>query len=184
MAPSYDALLDLDPFELEHLLASGHAVAPERLAGFRYRGIGLAMPRLVARVAQKFVKVFHQEPGADTVRGWNVRIRQDGLDAPWTPATIAGKRITYGHFEVVAAGTHPRCDHYRDAMVLDYGRLERRLSPFATVRDYVAALAPDDPSLLIGRMYLALGPWRIATPSYFLLVRDVPLDRVEVPPRR
>lgn len=184
MPTPHDALLDLAPVELEHLIASGHRLAPSRIAGFQYRGIGLAMPRLVARAAQKFIKVFYTDPGATTVRGWNVRVRQDGLDAPWTPATLAGQRIVYGHFGVVPAGEHARFDHYRDAMVLDYALGERRWSPFATVRDYLVAVAPDDASLLLGRMYLALGPWRAPTPSYFLLVRDLPLDRVEHAPRR
>jgi len=167
-------------------MRSGHAVAPERLAGYWYRGVGLAMPRLVARFAQKFVKVFHQDPGSPVVRGWNIRMRQDGLDAPltspMTPATLAGHRIVYGHYHVVSAPAAPAGDAYPGSLLLDYSRGERRWSPLAPIRDYVVALAPDDPSVLLGRMYLAFGSRYVPTPSYFLLVRHLPLDRVETPP--
>ncbi|TNF26097.1 MAG: hypothetical protein EP329_21755 [Deltaproteobacteria bacterium] len=172
----------MSPYELEHLMKSGQAVAPEALAGWTYRGTGLAMPRLVARVFLKFAKVFHQDPGSRVVRGWNIRIRQDGLDAPWTPATVAGHRIVFGHFQLVEGPTRPPCHAYPSALLLDYARGERPWSPLAIIRDHVVALSPDDPSVLLGRMHFALMGRCVPTPSYFLLERHLPLDRVEIPP--
>jgi len=181
MSEPHDALLGARLVDLERLLVAGHPLAPERLAGHRYRGIALATPYPLDRWVKKFIKVFHRDPDTGVVRGWNERVRQDGLRAPWTPVTIAGHRITFGHFEALAPGASRP---YPRAMVLDYGRGEPPWSPFGPIRDVIAAIDYDRDTLLLGRTLLAFGPWQVPTPSYFLLLRDAPVDRVVPAPHR
>ena len=150
--------------ELARIMARGRAFDPGAVAGWTYRGVTLGMPALVERVTwTKFAKAFHRDPGAASVRGWNVRIEQDGLDRPWRPRLRAGAPVTFGDFvvEVTAAG-----------VVLDY-RIDR--TALRVLRDPIVAL-DDGADVLIGRSLLRLGPATLATPAYFVLERDHPVD--------
>jgi hypothetical protein len=46
------------------------------------------------------------------------------------------------------------------------------------MRDPIVALHEGSVDLLLGWSYLDLGFWRMPTPSYFLLEREGPLERV------
>lgn len=147
--------------ELAAVLAAGRPFAPAQLAGWLYRGISLGLPRLVERVSWvKFAKAFVATPTG--VRGWNLRVAQDALDAPCRPLRRAGQPIAFGHFDVVARA---------GAIELDYRAGGGALR---AVRDPVVAL-DDRADVLIGRTLLAVGPLRLPTPSYFVLERDAPL---------
>ncbi|HTR49956.1 MAG TPA: hypothetical protein VMJ10_04555 [Kofleriaceae bacterium] len=153
--------------ELAAVMASGHRFDPDAAAGWIYRGTSLGLPALVERLAWvKFAKAFHREPSG--VRGWNLRIEQDALDRPWRPKLRAGRPVTFGAFDVVD-------DHA--GIVLDY-RGER--GPLRALRDPLVAL-DDRADVLFGRSLVAIAGRTFATPSYFLLERDVPV--AEVRPR-
>lgn len=162
------ALLAASHADLSAILASGHAIDPAALADMQYRGISLGLPAWIERLTwKKFMKVFHRDRHTGQLRGWNVRIEQDGLDRPWRPRVRHGKPWTFGHFAVVAD---------REALLLDYGAGgNQRLDPIGLLRDPLVALEPGSADLLLGRSYLAVGPARIPTPSYFLLEREGPL---------
>ncbi len=148
-------------------MASGRRFDPDAAAGWIYRGTRLGLPAVIERLTWiKFAKAFHRD--ARGVRGWNIRVEQDALDLPWRPKLRAGRPITFGAFDVVDD---------RTAIVLDY-RGER--GPLRALRDPVVAL-DEHADVLIGRSWLALAGRTFATPSYFLLERDVPV--AEVRPR-
>jgi len=155
-------LLAMSRADLRARLANGHPIDPARLDGTTYRGISLGLPAWVERVTwKKFAKAFRRDPDTGDLRGWNVRIEQDGLDRPWRPRTRNGTPWTFGHFTVVRE---------RDRLVLDYGAGSDRLTdPLRLLRDPLVALHAGSVSLLLGRSDLALGPARVPTPSYFLL---------------
>lgn len=155
--------------ELRALLASGHPIAADSLDDTLYRGISLGLPGWVERLTwKKFAKVFHRDPATQQLRGFNVRIEQDGLDQPWRARMRRGRPWTFGHFVVVAD---------RDRLLLDYSACSTRAAdPLRALRDPLVALVPGSAELLLGWSYLAIGPARIPTPSYFLLERDGRLD--------
>ncbi|MBS1121640.1 MAG: hypothetical protein H6Q90_3868 [Deltaproteobacteria bacterium] len=155
--------------ELRTLLASGHSIDSSRLDDTVYRGISLGLPAWVERLSwKKFAKVFHRDARTGRLRGWNVRIEQDGLDRPWRARVRDGQPWTFGHFAVVAE---------RDRLLLDYGAGGNpRMDPLNALRDPLVALRAGSVELLLGWSYLALGPARIPTPSYFLLERDAALE--------
>jgi hypothetical protein len=145
-------LLDTPRRELAALMASGRAFDPADIADHEYRGISLGLPAWIERLTwKKFTKAFRRHPDG-RIRGWNVRIVQDGLDRPWRAMEKRGAPITFGHFDVVAR---------RDGVVLDYGLLE----------DPLVALRDGSSDLLLGRSLLDLGVTRLGTPSYFVLER-------------
>lgn len=183
-APARSALMVMPAAALERLMRSGHPIAPADLAGFSYRGTALALPRALRGLVGKFKKAFWAD--GERVRGWNLRMRQNGPDAPWVGATFAGRPVIYGHF-VVLPGADGDAADYPGAALLDYGRGEPRLSPLAPIRDHLVSLAPigegRPAERVLGRMVLAFGARVVPTPSYFLLERDAPVGAPPPPPR-
>lgn len=166
-------LLRASQGELRTLLERGHPVDPARLDDTVYRGISLGLPAWIERLSwKKFAKAFHRDAGG--LRGWNIRIEQDGLDRPWRARTRRGRTWTFGHFAVVREGEH---------LVLDYGANRSLVDPMRAVRDPLVALEAGSIELLLGRSDLALGPARLRTPSYFVLEREGALAAADVAPQ-
>jgi hypothetical protein len=182
---SPDDLLDADHRTLRALLASGHPIDPDAIAGWQYRGTSLGLPAIVDRLAWKtFVKAFHRDPGAGFVRGWNVRIRQTGLHGPIEPLVRGGKAFTFGHFRVVDPAGHRVPAGAGGGLLLDYGfGSGRALDPMRRLRDPIVALEAGKADLLLGWSYLDLGFASVPTPSFFTLERCSPLgEPVAAPP--
>jgi hypothetical protein len=141
--------------ELAALAAHGTPFDPAVLAGRRYDGISLGLPRWLERLTwTKFAKAFARDHATGALRGWNIRIADDGLDRPWTPKQRRdGRAITFGDFTV-----HRGAD---GAVALRY--------PAGVLVDPLVALA--GPDLLLGSTQLAVGGRRIQTPSWFVLSR-------------
>lgn len=170
-------LLDLPSTGLAARFAAGHPIAPEALAGQRYRGVSLGLPTWVDRLAWKtFEKDFHASPlDPRRVRGWNVRLRQTGVEGPVEPLQRRGRRHTFGHFVVRQgpAGTE-----------LDYGvGANARLDPVRRLRDPLVALVRGERHWLLGRSDVVVSGRRVPTPSWFVLehLGSLPPDEVARP---
>jgi hypothetical protein len=148
-------LVGMPRTELAAIAARGRRFDPEALAGWRFDGISLGLPRLVERLTwTKFGKEFARD--ARGLRGWNVRMVDDGLDRAWTPRRRRGRAVTFGHFAVVATDR---------GVELDYGVL----------RDPLVAIDGDGDDVLLGWSYLRFGPMSVPTPSWFVLRRSARL---------
>jgi hypothetical protein len=165
--------------ELRRLLASGHAVDPEALAGSSYLGRSLGLPAVVERMTWTWFRKDFAKRDADgpAVRGWNVRVEQDRPhrarrrgDVPWT----------FGHFEVVPLrGEESPLPVGGGGVLLDYGRGDNPpLDPTRAVRDPVVAVEPGASDVLLGWTYLRILGRSIATPSWFVLERDGAVQHV------
>lgn len=175
-----DDLLHLSPRELRALLASGHPIPEGALDDREYRGTSLGLPHFVEALTWKtFKKVFHRDPVTGRLRGWNVRMKQEGLRG-YDPITKRGAAVTFGHYEVVkphhVRGVPDGCDR---GMLIDYGRGKNgRLDPIRRLRDPIVSLAPGSGELLLGWSYVDLGFRHLPTPSFFCLERDSVLTHV------
>lgn len=161
--------------QLASALRHGHAIDPRELDDSQYRGISLGLPAWMERLSWKtFQKTFHRDPGTGQLRGWNVRVEQRGLDASSVARLRKGAPWSFGHYRVVALTERvPR--GLRTGLLIDYsseGGLAGR------VRDPLVALDEGSVERLLGWSYLDLGLFRLPTPSYFLLEREGPLERV------
>lgn len=149
--------------ELARLLRDLPPFDPARLAGANgstYRGISLGLPRWMDRVLwRKFAKHF-----ATNGRGFNLRIVQDALDAPWRVQRRHGRARTFGPFAVQRAA---------HGVELDYSIANPAMR---LLRDPLVALDASA-DLVVGCSLLAVGRHRIPTPSYFVLERDGALTR-------
>ncbi len=163
----------------EHIL-HGHPVDAEALAGFAYRGTSLGLPELAARLTWKtFQKTFHRDTRTGRLLGWNVRLHQDGIDAPSRPLVENGRPVCVWHYEVIEPRGVPMPAGFDRGLIIDYSRVDNPF--FATVRwmkDPLVALSPGNYDELLGVSYAVLGGVCVETPTYFTLEREHPIDFV------
>lgn len=179
-------LLGLSARELRAVFSGGHDVDPRALDDTEYRGVSLGLPTFFERLTwKKFKKAFHRDRGTGLLRGWNQRLEQNDLDGPCIPLLRGGRPVTFGHFHVVDPTGRSMPVPGRPALLLDYGLGENAALDFTRfVRDPIVAVNAGDARLLLGTMYLEIGPLRIPTPSFFTLELDGKLTDVVAPPRR
>jgi hypothetical protein len=168
------------PAELRARIIEGHPVDPAALAGWAYRGTSLGLPRVVERLTWKtFQKTFYRHPGSERLLGWNVRLEQDGVDAPSRPKLRRGVPVTTWHYEVVRPEGVRMPRGFDRGLIIDYGRGNNpALETIRFSKDPLVAVEPGNADLLLGVTYVALGPLCVETPTYFLLEREHPVQHV------
>ncbi len=178
------SLRTASPRELRERIVQGHPIDPARLEGYVYRGTSLGLPRVVELATWKtFQKAFWRHPESGRLFGWNVRLAQDGIDAPSRPLRTRGLPRTEWNYEVVTPRESPLPADLERGLVIDYGRAPNpRLSPTRLVRDPLVSLEAGRADVLLGVSVLALagaGATRfVETPTYFVLEREHRIDHV------
>jgi hypothetical protein len=172
---SREQLLSMSGRDLAATLRGGHPIDPHALDDSQYRGISLGLPAWIERLSWKtFQKTFHRDPRTGELRGWNVRVEQRGLDAKSVAKVRKGIPWSFGHYRVVELSDRvPR--GLRTGLLIDYSP-ERGLA--SRTRDPLVALDAGSVDRLLGWSYLDLGWFCMPTPSYFLLEREGPLERI------
>lgn len=165
---TYDALAAADTGTLEDILRSGTAPDEDRLDGWEFKGYN---PPFFARILgiRKFLKGFERRE--EGLFGYNLAAVQNAIDEPWLalPRHEHPKRFGWYRCERVMPGE--KDDLYPTALLLDYGRGGNRFGdPTSLLRDYLVQVAPENPDLLLGKAYLAIGPGRVFS-NFFLLER-------------
>jgi hypothetical protein len=159
---------------LELAVLRGATPDIDALVGWEFRGINATPPGAppIARALgiEKFVKgMFRADDGA--VLGYNCPVVQNVLDGRWQtrPSDEAPKR--FGFYTVAPVDPTSRDNAYLHALLLDYGKGGNALWDVARgLRDYLVQVDADNPDLLIGKAYAAIGPARVPV-GYFLLER-------------
>ena len=136
-ADRFRSLVGRPPAELDAVLRRGGTPDPARLAGAEYRGANTAGWSVRLRM-QQFVKGFERRPDGGLL-GYNRRVPQSGLAAPWGPA---GERFAF--FDVHAVDPAARDNRYLNALLLDYGAGGNpRLDASRAIRDYLVRVEAD-----------------------------------------
>ncbi len=184
----YDRLVSIardlrhaSPRELRERITSGFPVDPRAIEGYAYRGTSLGLPRLIELATWKtFQKTFWREPKSGRLMGWNVRLEQDGIDAPSRPIRRGGVPVTEWNYEVIPPEGVPMPAGFGRGLVIDYARAPNpRLAPVRRTKDPLVALAADDGcDELLGVSYLVVAGRVLETPTYFTLERDHRIDHV------
>jgi len=169
------------PEALEEVMRFGWMPDARRLAGSEFRGYN-ALDLTAVIGIRRFRKGFEASPAPagprDALRGYDVQVVQGGIGAPWDPVLRRGAPIRHSFHGVRFVDPSDRDNLYPNAAFLDYGAGGNPLwDPSRTLRDYLVQVYPDDPDLLLGRTYVALGPARIPV-SYFVLERLQGPDRI------
>ena len=160
----FRTLVGSAPSGLDAAMRRGEIPDRDALAGVEYRGANTAGWTVRLRM-QQFVKGFERRPDGGLL-GYNRRVAQDGLAGEWAEP---GKRFAF--FDVREVDPSSRENHYPNALLLDYGAGGNpRLDPSRPIRDYLVRIDPGSDDLLLGRAFLALGPFR-PSPTFFVLER-------------
>jgi hypothetical protein len=170
------SLRNADHAELRRRIVEGHPVDPAALEGYAFRGTSLGLPTFVERVTWKtFQKTFYRHPPTGKLVGWNVRLAQDGLDAPSRPKRRRGEPVVEWPYEVTGTDGVPMPSGFDRGLVIDYGRAPN--PPWQRlVKDPLVALEAGSADALIGVSYVVIGGRCIETPTYFTLERDHRID--------
>jgi hypothetical protein len=166
--------------ELERAMLRGTAPELAALVGWEFRGINATLDGALplARLAgiQKFVKgMFRTADRRDGDReiamGYNCPVVQNALDGRWQPRPPDAEPRRFGFYTVAPVDPTRRDNRYLHALLLDYGRGGNPAwDPSRALRDYLVQVDPDNPDLLLGEAYAAIGPLRIPV-GYFILER-------------
>ncbi len=168
---------------LRDAIAAGHPVDPRAIEGWAYRGTSLGLPDAIARLTWKtFQKTFYRDPETGRLLGYNVRLEQDGIDAPSRPRTRRGRPVTEWYYEVVSPEGVPAPPGFDRGLIIDYARGPNPPGVVRIVKDPLVALAPGSADELLGVSYLVIGGRCVETPTYFTLERDHRLDAAQIPP--
>lgn len=166
--------------ELRQRIVTGHPVDPAALEGWVYRGTSLGLPALLEKLTWKtFQKAFWRDPATGRLLGWNVRLEQDGIDAPSRPKRRGGRPVTVWHYEVVSPAGIRTPPGFDRGLIIDYAR--GRNPPFDPIhfsKDPLVALTPGSADELIGVTFLSVGGLCIETPTYFTLEREQRIEHV------
>lgn len=173
--------------ELREQIVNGHPIDPDALAGWVYRGTSLGLPSAITRFTWRtFQKTFHRA-ASGRLLGWNVRLEQDGLDAPSRPKLRAGLPVTEWNYEVTAVDGVPTPPGFDRGLIIDYGRAPNPPGPLHWIKDPLVSLSAGSVDELIGVSYLVVGGRCLETPTYFTLEREAPITYVpfdHAPPAR
>ena len=182
LPPEVLDLMDATPAQRRSALFDGHVIDIATLKNTAYLGVSIGLPAWVDRLAWKtFVKVFASDDlGTDGVRGWNVRMVQNGIDGPHEAQRDRDEQTkVFGYFQVrnVPAKKLPQLN--QGHTLLDYSVAQNSVfDPLRLVRDPLVALRSGSTELLWGRTYLSCAGCWIPTPCWFALVRQPALQRV------
>ena len=157
----------------EHIV-HGFPVDPTQIEGWAYRGTSLGLPSFVEKLSWKtFQKTFYRDPRSQRLLGWNVRLEQDGIDAPSRPKIRRGEPITEWNFEVSDPSPEvPMPCGFDRGLVINYARAPNPMGPMQFIKDPLVALSPGNADHLIGVSYLVIKGRCIETPTYFTLERE------------
>ena len=176
-------LLAMDADALHAIVARAHPLDPDALAGSQYFGVDLSLPPWVNKLLWKtFRKAFFRDPETGAIRGWNVRMEQQGIDGPRVPKKNRdGSDLTFAHYELQSAEGRAFPRGWTGAHFLNYGVPG---NPFGENLGYTPLVAVNagDSSLLLGWEVFKLGSMFVPLRDYWALVREGPVDAV-VPSR-
>jgi hypothetical protein len=162
-------LASSDDTLLEEVMLSGTIPDTDKLTGWEFKGYN-SMDLTDVLGFRKFKKGFYSD--GDAVHGYNVKIKQSGLIDPWVDVLKKGASIKLGWYDVSPVRAEERDSLYPNALLLNYNAERNpRMDPSRFLRDYLVQVHPDNPDLLLGKAYLAVGPKRIFV-SYFVLERE------------
>ncbi len=171
-SPTYETLCEASDRELERWMTQGEMPRIEDLAGWEFRGYN-AQPVTSLLGFRKFKKGFTLDAGEPgLLRGYNVKVRQNGLLNPWVDLLRHGEPVRHGLYVAYPVDPASRDNLYPRSLLLDYGgRRNPPLDPSGLLRDYLVQVTAGDPDLYLGKAYGALGA-RLRIPAgYFILGR-------------
>lgn len=146
----------------EELFQRGTLPDMNVISGWQYQGWNLSLMALMMGI-RRFTKGLQTNTTGSgdnaELNGYNLWIKQQGgPNDTWVPS--APHR--HGFYKVSRSALSRTEFKHPHALLLDYGRGGNPwYQPAKVLRDYIVQVYPNDPTLLIGKAYVALGGLRI-----------------------
>ena len=179
-----DDLLRMSHAERKQVMWNAHPFDEKALDNTMYRGIDLSMPKVVNKILWKtFRKTFVRDEETRELRGWNVRMEQNGWDGDGIPQKKNGKQISFGHYRVRSAHDIKWPSGWKGEQYLDYGVAGNHwYDPGAPGFCPLVAVNKDRSDLLLGWEIMKIGGIFIPLRDFWALKLEGPLDVVEPVP--
>ncbi len=182
-----DELLKMSKPEIIQVFQNGHPIKTEELDNTQYLGIDVGMPSWFHKFFWKtFRKTFYRDPETGILRGWNVKMQQQGCDGPQTPKKDKnGKDLSFGHYHLLPAKGKKFPKGWQGADYLDYGVAGNKAGdPAALGYCPLVAINEGSTELLLGWEVFKIGSLFIPLSDYWILKKEGPLEKVEPVPRK
>lgn len=182
-------LMAMNAADLHQVLLAGHPLDADAMTNTQYLGVDLSLPGVVRKLLwHTFRKTFHRDEALGELRGWNVRMKQTGIDGEQTPMRDGrGNLKTFGHYRLRSVDDRSFPKDYVGAHFLDYAAAGNLLPDLARLgRTPLVAVNAGSSELLLGWEVFCVAGIDLPLPLYWALRLQGPLDEVvEVPvPRR
>lgn len=178
-----DDLMGMKSKALRGVMDAGHPLDEDVLADSQYLGVDLSLPGFMRKILwHTFRKCFHRDPATGVLRGWNVKMEQNGIDGPAVPLTDRKDRqVTFGHYHVKSAEGVKFPKRWTGPNFLDYTVGGNKFFDMAKL-GYTPLIAVNEGSseLLLGWEIFKVGPLFLPLPLFWALRRQGPL-KVVVP---
>ena len=180
-----DELLKMNKEEVARVFRNGHPIKVEELDNTQYLGIDLSMPGWFHKYFWKtFRKTFYRYPETGVLRGWNVKLEQNGWDGTQTPKKDEkGEDHSFGHYQVLPAAGKKFPKGWQGSEYLDYGVAgNKMLDPAALGYCPLVAVNEGSTDLLLGWEVFKIGGFFIPLSDYWVLKREGPLEKIVATP--
>lgn len=181
-----DDLMAMNSKQLFAVMQQGHPLDTQAMADTQYLGVDLSLPGFMRKILwHTFRKAFHQDPDTGVLRGWNVKMAQNGIDGEQQPlADRKGRPKTFGHYHVKSAEGVRFPKGWQGPHFLDYTQAGNTFFDMARL-GFTPLIAVNQGSseLLLGWEVFKLGPLFLPFPLYWALRLHGPLELVIPPPR-
>lgn len=176
-----DELCQMNRSELGAVMRAGAPVDRAAIVGQQYLGVALQLPPpLPSLLWRTFRKTFIQE--GEQIRGWNVRMKQTGIEGEAIPMTRRdGAPLSFGHYVLRTDAELGLTAGWPSRDVLDYsiaGNTWYDPGKFG----YCPLVSLDGGELMLGWEVFRLVGVAVPLPTWFALRRQGPVDVVVPPP--
>jgi len=159
---------------LERILRAGRPPDARQLAGWEFKGYN-SLDLTAFLGFRKFKKGFYSERtpthAGERIKGYNVKVPQNGVTEPWEPLISGGHPVRHGFYDAYPVDPGEKDNLYPNALLINYDCGRNPIyDPSRFLRDYLVQVDPENPDLYLGKATIAIGPWRPAV-SYFVLER-------------
>ncbi len=179
MPLTYQELCTSPRARLEQYMVEAKGPSLSSICGYEFRGFNVLAPHEKAVMwlmsNTRFIKCFFPGEGraqgdaTEPLSGYNLKVKNGGLDDKWETVPNEEKPNRVGHYRVYATRNRPGKNLYPSSVFLDYAQPQNTLFTGSTIDDYVVQPDPENPDLLLGKAYTRLG---LMTPaSFFCLER-------------
>lgn len=182
---SIDNLLTMSVSELRNVMHQGHPINIPDLHNKMYKGYSLGLPKLMLNILwYTFRKTFYFDDQLGFMRGWNVRMEQNGSykGDSRKPKQRKGKDWSFGHYQIHQAKDLNAKHIYggwNQGLLLEYHHMGSSILDGSLGYCPLVSVNKGSSNLLLGWEVFKIGPFLLPLNSVWALEYEGELDKLE-----